>query len=167
MSYRDDEDTDALNPAKMSVPKVTANAVARNLVNDPPFFVYTDAEDIPDGTKVGDKIDDDSATSTVVRKVAENSAEDTAVGVPIKADDEDRDIDNNKDVLTYAFDTDHVATDDDVTNAVTVTLTNGPTFDIDRTTGQITVGANTEFNHEGTTKQLHPCSHGDRPIRRV
>ncbi len=152
VSYRDNEDTDRLNPEKMSVPQVTANAVARNLVNDPPFFVYTADDEIPEGKKLGDKIDDDSATSTVVRKVAENSAEDTVVGAAIKADDEDRDINNNKDVLTYAFDTDHDATDDDVTNAVTVTLPDGPTFDIDRTTGQITVGANSKLDYEGTER---------------
>ena len=152
VSYRDAEDTDPLNPAKMSVPKVTANAVARNLVNDEPFFVYTSDDEIPEGLKVGDKIPDDTDTdtATVVRKIAENSAEDTTIGEPIKADDEDRDVNNNKDVLTYAFDTDPDA--DQKTDAVTVTVptADGATFDIDRSTGQISVGANSELNYEAT-----------------
>ena len=52
-----------LNPEKMSVPKVTAHKVARNLVNDTPFFVYTSDDEIPEGSdkEVGDKIDDDTA----------------------------------------------------------------------------------------------------------
>ena len=149
VSYRDAEDPDVLNPAKKSEPKVTANAVARNLVNDEPFFVYTADDEIPEGSKLGDKIPD--GTATVVRKISENSAEDAIVGEPITADDEDRDINNNKDVLTYAFDTDPTA--DAKTDAVTVTVPNasGATFDIDRATGQISIGSNTELNYEATT----------------
>ena len=150
VSYRDAEDPDPLNPAKMSEPKVTANAVARNLVNDEPFFVYTADDDIPEGAdeEVGDKIPDDTDTATVVRKIAENSPEDTTIGEPIQADDEDRDTNNNKDILTYAFDTN--AGDNAKADAVTVTVpdANGATFDIDRATGQISVGASSELNYE-------------------
>ena len=149
VSYRDAEDPDVLNPAKMSEPQVTANAVARNLVNDEPFFVYTADDEIPEDSNVGDKIPD--ATETVVRKIAENSDEDTTIGQPIVADDEDRDINNVKDVLTYAFDTN--AADNTKEDAVTVTVpnANGATFDIDRATGQISIGSNTELNYEATT----------------
>ena len=145
VSYRDAEDPDPLNPAKMSEPMVTANSVARNLVNDEPFFVYTEDEEIPEGEKLGGKIPKE--TETVVRKIAENSAEDTTIGEAIKADDEDRDINNNKDVLTYAFDTND--TPDQKADAVTVTVS-GAKFDIDRSTGQISLGSDTELNHEAT-----------------
>ena len=55
------------------------------------------------------------------------------------------------DNLTYAFDNDHSTTNNDVftnvTNVPSVTI-DSATFDIDRGTGQISVGTNSDLNHE-------------------
>ena len=125
--------TDSQGPDKSTDPFITANKVVRNLVNDPPYFVYAADDDIPEGSALGDKIPDDTG---VTREVAENSAANTAVGGPIMADDEDIDNNGNKDVLTYEF------------NTGSSTGVDHGSFTIDRNTGQIRVKAGTELNRE-------------------
>jgi len=73
---------------------VSENPVVRNLVNDPPVFVYVEGDEIPvdapdANDEVGEPIHGDSPTTP--RKVAENSPAGTNVGAPVKAIDEDGD----------------------------------------------------------------------------
>ena len=120
--------TDTEDPDKTES-VVSANPVLKNLVNDVPVFNYTEGDTIPDtadeGTSVGDKIPDEEP---VIREVDENSASGTAVGAPVAAYDEDRDV------LTYTL------TGDDV-----------GLFSIDRGTGQIKVGTTLDFEASKNT----------------
>ena len=109
----------------MSLPTVSANPVLKNRVNDAPVFRYTADDTVPDMVDIGDEV----ATGTaIVRGIDENSAAGDPVGGPVVAYDED------DDTLTYRFDTDAPA---------------GPDhqfFDIDRETGQITVGDHADLD---------------------
>ncbi len=103
---------------------VSENPVVKNLINDPPAFVYVEGDEIPIGApdtndEVGEPIPGDPPTTP--RKVAENSAAGTTVGAPVKAIDEDGDT------VTY-----DLAGDD------------AGWFDIDMRSGQISVKARTD-----------------------
>ena len=73
--------TDQEGPRKMSEPKVTDNKVGSSLVNTAPYFVYAAAGEIPDGAdeEVDDRI---PGGATLMREIAENSAEDADVWRP-------------------------------------------------------------------------------------
>ena len=132
VSYRDDENMDLKDPEKtIADPVKTANKVAKSLLNVAPDFVYTADDEIPVGDEVGDVIlpPDNADRPTVVREIAENTAADQTIGEPIKAKDD------NGDTLTYEFDTAQ-GTDD------------YRSFGIDRSTGQISVGASATLDRE-------------------
>ena len=111
--------TDGHGADKM-LPVVSDNPVRKNLTNDAPVFQYLEGDTLPDDTEVGDDIADGDG---VTRTVDENSAAGTAVGVPVKAYDDDGDV------LTYT----HGGTD-------------VASFDIDRDTGQLKTKA--DLDHE-------------------
>ena len=129
-------DPDPEDPDK-TASLVSANKVLKNLENDAPVFTYAEGDTIPEDANVGDTIPCDVETETipcstvavrntlVQREVDENSETDDPVGAPVAAYDDD------EDVLTYTL-----SGDDD------------GLFTIDRTTGQINVGAATPLNFE-------------------
>ena len=96
-TYTDGESEDETDTK--TAPVVSANPVLKNLVNDAPVFNYAEGDEIPDDNDnadkdVGDEIPDGTALQ---RKVEENSETDTPVGNPVAAYDDD------DDTLTYTL----------------------------------------------------------------
>ena len=129
-SYTDGHSpTDPEDPDK-TASLVSANKVLKNVANVAPVFnyaednMYTDAGDMileDDNVSVGEEI---PLGYKIIREVDENSETDDPVGAPVAAYDDD--------TLTYTLS----GTDND------------GSFTIDRTTGQIKVGAATTLNFE-------------------
>ena len=98
-------------------PKVTANAVGKNLVNDPPVFVHSEGNEYVNaagevqedhGLTVGQPI----ASSTIeglhlLREIDENSGDGADVGDGVTAFDDD------EGALTYSIEADNASTDDE------------------------------------------------------
>ena len=121
-----------------TAPIVSANSVLKNLENDHPVFRHSEGNEY---TNAGGDIREDPPVTVdepisdelrLVRRVDEKSASGSDVGDPVEAYDDDGDV------LTYEFD-----------SALAGEAFND--FEIDRRTGQITIGQGTELDYDLAT----------------